>query len=301
MIAVALPYRGRFAPSPTGHLHAGSLSTAIGSYLEARCRGGEWLLRIEDIDPPREVAGAAAGILHTLEQLGFEWDGPVLYQHTRLEAYQAALNQLQQQGLAYGCGCSRSEIAAYGRRGLEGWIYPNLCRDGLPQGKTARAWRMRVPAGDYRFYDRLRGWQQQNVAADIGDFVLRRADGLFAYQLAVVVDDAAQGITDVVRGADLLDSTARQIVLQQALQVPTPSYCHLPLLVNQAGEKLSKQTLAPPLDLTQPAQTLRQGLQRLGLLPPPECQQISELWQWARAHWQLSNVNAACQVIDRTP
>ena len=301
MTAVALPYRGRFAPSPTGHLHAGSLSTAIGSYLEARCRGGEWLLRIEDIDPPREVAGAAAGILHTLEQLGFEWDGAVLYQHTRLEAFQTALKQLQQQGLAYGCGCSRSEIAAYGIRGLEGWVYPNLCRDGLAAGKTARAWRMRVPAGEYRFYDRLRGWQQQNVAAEIGDFVLRRADGLFAYQLAVVVDDAAQGITDVVRGADLLDSTARQIVLQQALQVPTPSYCHLPLLVNQAGEKLSKQTLAPPLDLTQPAQTLRQGLQRLGLFPPPECQQISELWQWARAHWQLSNVNAACQVIDRTP
>ncbi len=227
---LAPSYRGRFAPSPTGLLHAGSLTTAVGSYLQARSQGGEWLLRIEDLDPPREMPGASAAILRTLEAFGFAWDGPVVRQSQRLDAYQQALDQLIAQQRAYPCACTRREIALAGHPGLDGVVYPGTCRAGLPAGRHGRAWRLRVPAGRICFEDGLHGRIEQDVSACVGDYVLKRADGLFAYQLAVVVDDAWQGVNAVVRGADLLDSTTRQIVLQQALGVPTPSYMHLPVL-----------------------------------------------------------------------
>lgn len=268
---LAPPYRGRFAPSPTGLLHAGSLTTAVGSYLQARSQGGEWLLRIEDLDPPREMPGASAAILRTLEAFGFAWDGPVVRQSQRLDAYQQALDQLIAQQRAYPCACTRREIALAGHPGLDGVVYPGTCRAGLPAGRHGRAWRLRVPAGRICFEDGLHGRIEQDVSACVGDYVLKRADGLFAYQLAVVVDDAWQGVNAVVRGADLLDSTTRQIVLQQALGVPTPSYMHLPVLVNAAGEKLSKQTLAPAIRPDAAAAELRLALTRLGHPPPADC------------------------------
>ena len=240
-------YRGRFAPSPTGLLHAGSLLTAVASCLDARRHGGEWWLRIEDLDPPREMPGASSRILATLEAFGFEWDGELVYQHDRHERYAAALERLIAAGVAYPCACTRKDIARVAVRGIDGPVYPGTCRHGLPAGQAARAWRLRVPAGPVRFIDRIVGEQVQDVARDVGDFVLRRADGLWAYQLAVVVDDADQGMTDIVRGADLLDSTPRQIVLMHALGVPVPRHAHVPLVVNAAGEKLSKQTLAPAI------------------------------------------------------
>jgi len=293
----AQPYRGRFAPSPTGLLHAGSLTTAVGSYLQARTQGGEWLLRMEDLDPPREMPGASAAILRTLEALGFAWDGPVVYQSQRLDAYQQALDHLVAQQRAYPCACTRREIALAGQAGLDGVVYPGTCRAGLPAGRTGRAWRLRVPAGLTRVVDGLHGPIEQDVLACVGDYVLKRADGLFAYQLAVVVDDAWQGVNAVVRGADLLDSTTRQIVLQQALGVATPSYVHLPVLVNAAGEKLSKQTLAPAIRPDAAAAELRLALTRLGHPPPADCGGLAELWAWALAHWQVSRVSAAPVVV----
>jgi glutamyl-Q tRNA(Asp) synthetase len=289
----ASAYRGRFAPSPTGLLHAGSLTTAVGSYLHARSQGGQWLLRIEDLDPPREVPGAADAILRTLEALGFTWDGPVIWQSQRLTAYQDALDALIASGHAYPCACTRREIALAGHPGVDGVVYPGTCRNGLAAGKAGRAWRLHVPAGEVMFMDGHYGAQCQDVAHQVGDYVLKRADGLFAYQLAVVVDDAWQGISEVVRGADLLDSTPRQIVLQRALNAPTPRYTHLPLLVNAAGEKLSKQTLAPAIRPDQAADELRLALTRLNHAPPADCQGLDELWSWALAHWSLARAPAA--------
>ena len=289
----ASAYRGRFAPSPTGLLHAGSLTTAVGSYLHARSQGGQWLLRIEDLDPPREVPGAADAILRTLEALGLAWDGPVIWQSQRLTAYQDALDALIASGHAYPCACTRREIALAGYPGVDGVVYPGTCRNGLAAGKAGRAWRLHVPAGEVMFMDGHYGAQRQDVAHQVGDYVLKRADGLFAYQLAVVVDDAWQGISEVVRGADLLDSTPRQIVLQRALNAPTPRYTHLPLLVNAAGEKLSKQTLAPAIRPDQAADELRLALTRLNHAPPADCQGLDELWSWALAHWSLARAPAA--------
>jgi glutamyl-Q tRNA(Asp) synthetase len=232
-------YRGRFAPSPTGPLHFGSLVTALGSYLDAKAHGGEWLVRIEDLDTPRVVPGAADDILRTLERFGLEWDGPVLYQSSRIEAYEAALEDLRQKGLVFPCGCSRKDV---------GDRYPGTCRKALHGRRDMVSWRYRVPDETVEFLDRRLGQQRQNVAEYVGDFVLKRADGLFAYQLAVVVDDGYNGITDVVRGEDLLDSTPRQILLQRALGLPQPRYLHLPVVVNSTGQKLSKQTGATALD-----------------------------------------------------
>lgn len=232
-------YRGRFAPSPTGPLHFGSLVTALGSYLDAKAHGGEWLVRMEDIDTPRVVPGAADDILRTLERFGLEWDGPVLYQSSRIAAYEAALDDLRNRSLVFPCGCSRKEV---------GERYPGTCRTGLRGRIETPSWRFRVNDETVGFVDRRLGPQTQNVAEYVGDFVLRRADGLFAYQLAVVVDDAFQGITDVVRGEDLLDSTARQILLQHVLGLPEPRYLHLPVVLNSSGQKLSKQTGATALD-----------------------------------------------------
>lgn len=294
--------RGRFAPSPTGKLHAGSLTTAVGSYLEARTQGGEWLLRMEDLDPPREQAGAAADILFTLDALGFEWDGAVVYQSQRLAAYQAALDDLVAQGRAYPCACTRSDIARIAQRGIDGFVYPATCRTGLPADKSPRAWRLLVPQGDTTVLDALQAAQAQAVAHAVGDFVLKRADGFFAYQLAVVVDDAWQGITEVVRGADLLDSTPRQCVLQAALGVPRPRYAHLPLMVNAAGEKLSKQTLAPAISAQEGVAALKTALLRLNHPVPAECSTVGEVWAWASTHWRLAQVtpHAVCVTEGKT-
>ena len=290
----ARPYVGRFAPSPTGPLHFGSLVTAVGSYLDARRRGGLWRLRMEDVDFPRNVPGAADDILGTLDRLGFEWDGEVLWQSARLDAYRAALEALRDRGLAFPCGCTRKEIAdsQVGHGPGAEMRYPGTCRDGLSTGREARAWRLRVTPGEIRFTDRVQGALAQDVMGAIGDFVLLRADGLFAYQLAVVVDDAVQGITDVVRGADLLDSTARQIALQGALGLPHPGYLHLPVAANAAGEKLSKQTRARALTGLDPALLLAQSLVFLGqdLPPAAACLPLPELWSWALAHWDVSRI-----------
>jgi glutamyl-Q tRNA(Asp) synthetase len=261
-------YRGRFAPSPTGPLHFGSLVAALGSYLDARAHAGEWLVRIEDLDPPRAAPGAADEILRALESLGLRWDGAVLRQSERGDAYREALAELEHKGATYPCACTRREIGDSAVAGIDGsLVYPGTCRDRLPSGRTARATRVRVGNAVVEFDDAVQGWVQHQLAVDVGDFVLRRADGPFAYQLAVVVDDAAQGITDVVRGADLLDSTPRQIQLQRLLGLPTPRYLHLPVAINAAGEKLSKQTLAPPIDRARPGAALVAALKFLGQRP----------------------------------
>jgi glutamyl-Q tRNA(Asp) synthetase len=267
-------YVGRFAPSPTGPLHFGSLVAALASYMEARAARGKWLLRMEDLDHPREQPGAADAILRALERLGFEWDGPVLRQSTRLERYRAVLEDLRRRGFAYPCGCSRKELedSALAIDGAR--VYPGTCRPGLAPGKSARALRLRTHAAPIGFYDRVQGEIVQRVEREVGDFVLQRADGVYAYQLAVVVDDLDQGVSDVVRGADLLDSTARQILLQRILGASQPRYAHVPVAVNAAGEKLSKQTGAAPLDLVDPKRELARARRFLG--------QDEEGWDLAR-------------------
>ena len=284
-------YRGRFAPSPTGALHFGSLIAAVGSYLQAKSLGGEWLIRIEDIDPPREQLGAADSILKTLETFGFEWDGSILYQSTRLAAYEDTLSTLKARKLLYPCACTRKEIADSAHQGIEGAVYPGTCRSGL-NGRTVRAWRVITTQSPVEFTDAIQGMQHQSLQKDIGDFVLRRADGLYAYQLAVVVDDAAQGINHIVRGADLLDSTPRQIYLQQLLGLATPEYAHLPVAVNLEGEKLSKQTRAMPVSLENPVIQLWKTLMFLGQCPPHSLQDesLNTLWDWAKQNWVLNAV-----------
>lgn len=281
-------YRGRFAPSPTGPLHFGSLIAALGSYLEARSRGGEWLVRIEDLDPPREVAGASDLILSTLERFGFEWDGEVWFQSRRHEAYLEALSALSRDGLTYRCHCSRKEIQEQQRRlALPHGVYPGTCRTRPASPKERHAIRLLTEGQQVIFNDGLQGRIEEDVANDVGDFVLHRADGLFAYQLAVVVDDAEQGITEIVRGSDLLYSTARQIVLQRQLGYATPAYQHLPVAVNNEGQKLSKQTHAPALDLENPMPALWQALDFLGQKPPHELLEgdLASLWRWAIENW----------------
>jgi len=281
-------YRGRFAPSPTGPLHAGSLVAALASWLDARRHGGAWGVRIEDVDTPRCVPGADRLILWQLERCGLVPDEPPLWQSTRSDAYQAALDRLVAQGLAYPCACSRKDIetalAAQGRPRVRGQEapYPGTCRDGL-HGRPARAWRFRMPDGVVRWHDRRLGDQQQDVGREVGDFVLRRADGLWAYQLAVVVDDADQGITHVVRGEDLADNTARQLLLQRALGVPSPVWLHTPLVLGANGEKLSKQNGAQPLDLALPLSALNDAAAALGL-PAQKGSVPDALAAWI-THW----------------
>lgn len=286
-------YTGRFAPSPTGLLHIGSLLTAVASYADARSNGGKWLVRMEDLDPPREMPGAASHILHTLEAFGFEWDGEVAYQSRRYALYEETLCRLKTAGLVYPCHCSRKDWQAGARRGADGFVYNGRCRHPgqrpAPQGKQP-AWRIRVPDRDIGFSDGIVGGYAQNLAGDIGDFVLLRADGYWAYQLAVVADDAEQGVTHIVRGQDLLVSTPRQIYLQQCLDVPTPQYAHLPLLTNAQGQKWSKQTLAPALDLNRREQLLRQVFRYLKLPEAPETDRPAELLDWAVAHWDMDKV-----------
>lgn len=280
------PYIGRFAPSPTGPLHFGSLVTAVASYLDARQAQGQWRVRIEDLDPPREVPGAAAAILRTLEAFALHWDGPVVYQSQRQALYRDALQQLHHSGWLFPCGCSRREIAEHLATSRQ-TIYPGTCRAGLAPGRRARLWRVRVDERSVAFNDRAQGLQQQNLSTDVGDFIVQRADGMTAYQLAVVVDDADQGITDVVRGSDLLASTPRQIYLQQRLDFVQPRYLHCPVAVNARGEKLSKQTHAAAI----PARAdLRLACRILAFLEqpvPPEVAELSleQLWQQAARDW----------------
>jgi len=257
-------YVGRFAPSPTGPLHFGSLVAALASYMQARTANGKWLLRMDDLDAPREQPGAADQILHALDRLGFAWDGPVLRQSARVARYSAALEDLAHRGFAYGCACTRKELddsalAIDGSR-----IYPGTCRHGIVTGKCARAVRLRTHAAPIGFVDRIQGRIEQRVEKEVGDFVLLRADGIYAYQLAVVLDDLDQAVTEVVRGADLLDSTARQIHLQRILGAPMPRYAHVPVAINAAGEKLSKQTGALPLELADPKRELARARRFLG-------------------------------------
>ncbi len=275
-------YTGRFAPSPTGLLHAGSLVAALASWLDARAHGGRWLVRMEDVDTPRCVPGADQAILLQLARCGLEPDGLVLWQSQRGDVYAAALQNLVNRGWAYPCGCSRKDIeSAQTVARHRTAVYPGTCREGI-QGKPARAWRLNVQAVQKdlglpavtHWLDRRLGPQQQNVAEEVGDFVLRRADGLWAYQLAVVVDDAEQGITHVVRGQDLVDNTARQVVLQRALGLPTPHYLHTPLVLGADGDKLSKQNGAMALDLSDPSAALAQASQVLGLPVQPTLQQF---------------------------
>ena len=294
--SVSLPdsiaYRGRFAPSPTGPLHFGSLIAALSSYLEARTQQGEWLVRIEDVDAPRCKPEYESAILRTLACYGFRIDGEIMRQRDRVHDYQLALNRLHNDSCIFGCACTRKEIgdAQLGSDGAP--IYPGTCRNGLPAGKEARAWRLRVGWQQISFHDAVQGEVTQNLATEVGDFVLLRADGLFAYQLAVVLDDAEQQITHVVRGADLLDSTPRQIWLQQCLGVPMPHYAHLPVVVNGAGEKLSKQTLADPLNDSEPVPALWRALHFLGQQPPLALcdSSLTELWQWALHNWSLAKI-----------
>jgi len=280
------PYRGRFAPSPTGPLHFGSIITAVASYADARAHQGEWLMRIEDVDEPRTVPGSASDILRTLEVLGFEWSGEVLYQTQRKNAYLDAMQQLAQQHLIYRCTCTRSELQAISPNG----IYPGLCADKHHAEHNEHAVRLRVPDARFEFHDGVMGQYEQNLQKDVGDFVIRRRDGLFAYQLAVVVDDAYQGVTHVVRGADLLDSTPRQIYLQQCLNYPKTEYMHLPLAVNTSGEKLSKQTYAPHIRTD--SAVLFDALNFLGQQVPAQFEHEScdAIWTWAIANWRREKI-----------
>lgn len=284
-------YTGRFAPSPTGPLHFGSLVAALGSYLDARAQGGRWLVRIEDVDEARTQPGAVDAILATLAECGLEWDGGIEYQSRRTEHYRAALERLHSAGHAYPCGCSRREMADSALALDGGRIYPGTCRHGLAPGRAARATRVRTNPVPIEFEDRLHGRLTQSVEHEVGDFVLLRADGYFAYQLAVVTDDAEQGVTDVVRGTDLMDSTARQIHLQHLLGLPTPRTLHLPVAVNAAGEKLSKQTGALPAD----SRALVAALDFLGLAPPSALAGASarELLAWGIAHWNIARLPKA--------
>jgi|KBSMisStaDraftv2_1062788.scaffolds.fasta_scaffold05702_4 glutamyl-Q tRNA(Asp) synthetase len=288
----AARYRGRFAPSPTGPLHFGSLIAAAASYLEARSRGGTWVIRIEDLDTPRVVPGAADDILRALEKFGMAWDGPIVYQSARNDAYHAQFHRLRALNVLYPCACSRREIADSAAHGIEGPVYPGTCRKTPPTARPARAWRIHTRDVEISFDDAIQGRVAQNLASDIGDFVLLRADRIYAYQFAVVVDDTEQGITDVVRGADLLDSTPRQIYLQRLLNLVTPRYCHVPIAVNASGEKLSKQTGATAIDCTRPASALTAALQFLDHSPPASLDGAgpAELLEWAIAAWRTDRV-----------
>jgi len=282
------PYIGRFAPSPTGPLHFGSLVAALGSYLQARTHQGHWLLRIEDIDPPREAPGATSAILKTLEAYGFEWDGTVTYQSQRHDLYEDALSQLRNKNRLYACDCSRKMIAA-ANPGSKPQRYPGTCRNRNLLHTQSMALRLHTEDLSLSFNDSVQGTINHNIYREDGDFILFRRDGFYAYVLAVSVDDMQQGITEVVRGSDLLDTTARQIYLIQQLGGAAPGYAHLPVARNAAGEKLSKQTGATPLPLAQPVKQLCRAMNFLGHLPPVELNDagLTEFWVWAIQNWQL--------------
>lgn len=273
----ARPYRGRFAPSPSGPLHNGSLLAAMASFLDARVHRGQWLLRMEDIDTPRVVPGADRVIMNQLTKLGMHWDEEIVWQSQRLALYQAAFVSLADRDLVYGCACTRQELPAEGP-------YPGTCSRGLPPGRRARAWRFRVEPGIEHFQDRWQGPQQQDVTAQTGDFIIKRADGLWAYQMVVVVDDGEQGITHIVRGHDLLDSTARQRMLARQLGIAYPEVMHVPLLRDGAGRKLSKQNHAAAMDLSHPLLTLGRAWQALGF-DTLQAGSVEAFWTRAQEQW----------------
>jgi len=299
--AQSVPYVGRFAPTPSGPLHFGSVLAAVASYLDARQAHGHWLIRIDDVDAPRAVPGAADEILMTLERLGFAWDAEPVRQQTRGAAYEAALARLREAGRVYGCACTRKMLADAPRAADGSVIYPGNCAGGLPPGVEPRAWRFRVPDRVIEFQDRIQGRVAEDVRRDVGDFVLKRADGLFAYQLATVVDDAEAGVTDVVRGIDLMLSTPRQILLQQALGLPTPRYAHFPVVVDAGGQKLSKQSLARAVTGFSPSQLVFDALSCLGQEPPDALlgAPVGALWSWAIEHWSMAAVPATGEVHSR--
>ena len=288
------PVVGRFAPSPTGPLHFGTLLAALGSYLLAKCAGGSWLLRVEDLDPPRVVAGSADAMLSLLEQLGFEWDGEIIYQSHRYERYRQVLEQLRRQGQVFNCNCTRREILASAPHpGEEGPVYPGTCRNGVSGGRSEHAVRLRVFDDTIIYQDGILGEQNQNLEKEVGDFVLHRVDGLFAYQLAVVVDDIDAGITQVVRGADLLSSTPRQIYLYRCLNIIPPDYFHLPLAFGDNDKKLSKRNGEFGLVTTQNGSNmLWRALDFLGQLPPEELFNATpvELLCWGRENFHLEKI-----------
>jgi glutamyl-Q tRNA(Asp) synthetase len=280
-------YVGRFAPSPTGPLHFGSLIAAVASFLEARTRGGRWLLRIEDIDPPREQPGATQSILQAMESYGFEWDGSVIYQRDSRGSHDAALAKLLAAGSVYRCGCSRRDL---------GPVYAGTCRAGTEAAETAL--RVRTNNTEISFVDELQGEQSQRLESEFGDFIVLRKDGLVAYQLAVVVDDHLQGVTDIVRGIDLMDSTPRQIWLQQMLAYPTPNYLHIPVAVNALEQKLSKSHGAGGVPFTDVSNTLHAALATLGQRPPPDLSvaSVAEIWDWAIENWNIAVLSKQTQL-----
>ena len=298
-----MKYIGRFAPSPTGLLHIGSLLTAVASYADARFHSGKWLLRMEDLDPPREMQGAADNILFTLEKFGFEWDGEVAYQSQRHAFYRDALDDLRVRNLVYPCDCSRKDWHEKARLGADGFVYNGACanKNIFRQPEKSPAWRVRVPDEVIEFDDEMVGHYAQNLAHDIGDFVLLRADGFWAYQLAVVVDDAAQGITHIVRGQDLLVSTPRQIYLQRCLNAPTPHYAHFPLLTNKLGQKWSKQTRADAIDVNQAITQLRQVMNYLNIPTAPDTNKPHDLLNWTVANWQMTRVPKSAICTQQQP
>jgi glutamyl-Q tRNA(Asp) synthetase len=295
-------YRGRFAPSPTGQLHSGSLLAALGSFLQARAHRGEWLLRIEDLDTPRVVPGAAEEIVRTLEHFGFEWDGPITWQSQRTSLYASAIDALLASNLLYPCSCSRRDLASVLRvsdvDANDEPYYPGTCRNGPRRTDVPLALRLRTGDRELRFVDGLQGRCTHNVAREVGDFVVRRRDGLHAYQLAVVVDDAEQGITEVVRGCDLLSSTPRQMLLQEALGLPQPRYMHLPLLLEADGRKLAKSRHSVPVSPHDVAAHLHVALTRLGQQPPAELarSQPIEVMKWAIGSWDPSPLRGRREV-----
>lgn len=292
---VASAYVGRFAPSPTGPLHFGSLLAACASYLDAKSHAGQWLLRIEDIDPPREMPGASEAIVEALARFGFEWDGPVIYQSRSADAHLAALEQLDHDGLTYACGCSRRDLADEAEGPL-GTIYPGTCRDGTDADEVAI--RVRVADEDIVFEDGLQGRRRLDLVAESGDFVVRRKDGLIAYHLAVVVDDHLQGVTHIVRGMDLIDSTPRQIWLQRCLGYETPEYLHIPVAVHDNGDKLSKLTGARAVGERAIGATLYAALRALRQAPPDSLGDASpaDIWDWAIRHWNREPLRGLGQI-----
>jgi glutamyl-Q tRNA(Asp) synthetase len=288
-IATGSRYIGRFAPSPTGPLHFGSLVAAVASFLQARAHSGLWLLRIEDIDPPREHAGATDLILKALETYGFEWDGDVIYQSRSAAAHEAALQTLLNDHLAYRCGCSRRDLAD-APRGALGTIYPGTCRNGCDAEEAAI--RLRTTDVPIEYVDGLQGKQIQKLESESGDFIIKRRDGLIAYQLAVVVNDELEGITEVVRGIDIMGSTPRQIWLQQLLGFRTPEYLHIPVITHPDGDKLSKLTGAPGIPLDDFRETLVGALCALRQAPPDDLADSSlpDIWQWALYNWKIERL-----------
>jgi glutamyl-Q tRNA(Asp) synthetase len=289
---IAKKYRGRFAPSPTGPLHFGSLIAAMGSYLQAKHQQGEWLLRIDDIDPPREQKGAKEAILRTLEDFGFEWDSAVFYQSSKLQHYQEAVNDLIKQQRAYACSCSKKSLIKQTGQTEGEIVYPGFCRDKSLEKSPEHSIRLRCNSDLIHFNDAIQGKQAVNLEKLKGDFVIQRRDQHFSYQLATGIDDAEQKITEVVRGADLLNCTPCQLHVQHMLNLPSPQYCHLPIAMNDAGQKLSKQHHATPLTTKDSVLLLYKALKFLGQKPPIDVMNSNqeELWLWAKTHWRLDLV-----------